>query len=259
MTKFIGIISAKGGVGKTTTSINLSSALHFLNRNVIAIDANFATPDLGMHLGIFKPEKTIHTALRGEHHIRQSIHRHPSGIRIIPGSISYDLSHTAKRENLLSIVQGLTGTAEAVIIDSAPGTGEDTREVIRASDFLLIVTTPDFVSVTDSLRIIRLCRELGKRILGVIVNRQRGEDYEMSVSNIAEFLNTPVIGVIPEDSNLRRSHRERMPLVITEPNNPASIGYKKIAGRLIGEQYVEQVKQPEELSTFRQIMKNLGF
>jgi len=258
MTEFVGIISAKGGVGKTTTTINLSSALHFFNRNVIAVDANFANPDLGIHLGVPVVSKTLHTALRRQHDIKESVYRHPSGLRIIPGSISYKEARIAKRENLLDLIYGRGGPAEAVVIDSTPGLGGDSRAVIKACDHLIIVTTPDLVSVTGSLKMIKFAREEGKDVYGVIINKKRHEDYELADRNIGEFLQKPILGIIPEDIGIKRAMHRKTTLVHSDPNAPASIGFKKVAGLLIGQKYEETVEKKEK-SALAQIIENLGF
>lgn len=259
MTKFVGIISAKGGVGKTTTTINLGSALHFLNRDVTIVDANFANPDLGIHLGFTNVDKTLHSALKGQHSIREGVYRHPLGIKIVPGSLSYNEAREAKQDNLVSTIYDLVGTTEAVLIDSTPGMGRDSQAVISAADYLIIITTPDIVSVSDSLKIIKLGRDMEKHILGVVVNKARGEDYEMSIENISEFLNMPVIAVIPEDPLIRKSLIHRSPVVLKDSNAHSSIGFKKLAGALIGEKYIENIEEEKELSLFSQILKNMGF
>lgn len=259
MTKFVGIISAKGGVGKTTTTINLTSALHFFKRDVIALDANFANPDLGIHLGIPNMEKNLHTALKGNHSIKDGIYRHPSGLKVIPGSISYSEARKAQRQNLINLIYDLFGTAEAVIIDSTPGMGNDARTVIQACDKVIIVTTPDLVSVSGSLKMVNLAKELGRPVLGIIVNKLRNEQYEMSIPNIQDFLKKPVIGVIPDDHPIRQSLYTRNPSLMTDPSTPSSISFKKIAGELIGEKYVEEVIEKKQKSTFMQVLDNLGF
>jgi MinD-like ATPase involved in chromosome partitioning or flagellar assembly len=259
MTKFIGIISAKGGVGKTTTTINLTSALDFFKRSAIALDANFSNPDLGIHLGFPRAEKNLHSALKGKHSIRESIYRHPSGIRIIPGDISYREGKEAEMGNLMDVIYKLAGTAEAVLIDSTPGFGQDVRSVIRVSDSLIIITTPDLVSATGSLKLVKLAGELGKHVMGVVVNRHTGEDYEMSIENIAEFIGRPVIGIIPEDREISSTLRHNNPSLVSDPNSAASTSYKKLAGILIGRRYVDQVEEKEKGSAFADIMERLGF
>ncbi len=259
MTKFIGIISAKGGVGKTTTAINLASAMDFFRRNVIALDANFANPDMGIHLGVPRTDKNLHSALKGKHNIRESVYRHPTGIRIIPGDISYKEGREAKTKNLMNVIYDLMGTAETVIIDSTPGFGQDARTVIRVSDYVLIITTPDLVSVTGSLKLVRLAEELEKKVFGVVVNRQKGEDYEMKTENISEFLGKPIIGIIPEDREISSSLQRNTPSIVSDPNSPASVSYKKLASMLIGTKYVEQLEEKEKVSAFSDIMDRLGF
>src|SRR3989338_319775 len=90
MTKFIAVISAKGGVGKTTSVINLASALQYLGVNTLIIDCDLSSPNTTMYLGLPYKTKTINDALLGKLHINETIHTHPCGIKVIPASISHD-------------------------------------------------------------------------------------------------------------------------------------------------------------------------
>lgn len=258
MTKFVAIISAKGGVGKTTTSINLSSALDWFNRDVIVLDANFANPDIGIHLGSPFREKTIHTALKGEHHISESIYTHSSGIKIIPGHISYNEATRAKKDNLVNVLLDLMNFSETVFIDTTPGMGEDTRTVLKAVDHVLIITTPDICSVTNSIKMVKLAREYNKSILGIIINRNKGEHYEISKENIETMTESRVIGVIPEDPSVSKATHNKNPVLVTHPESRATSQFKKLAGELIGEKYVENLEK-EESNIFRETLKKLGF
>lgn len=259
MTKFVGIVSAKGGVGKTTSCINLAAALDWFRRDVILIDCNFANPDIGIHLGTPFREKTIHSALRGKHHINESIYKHPSGIKIIPGHISYEECKKTQRQNLLNIILDLADTSEVVIIDSTPGLGNDSKSVLKAVDYVIIVTTPDMCSVSNSIKMVKFAEEHGKEVLGVIVNRTMGEYIELPTSNIETLIGKKVVAVIPEDPNIRLSMHQKNPVIATHPQSPSSIGYKKLAAMLIGDRYVESIEKEEKTSKFRQAMKRMGF
>lgn len=259
MTKFVAILSAKGGVGKTTTSINLSSALDWFRRDVIVLDANFANPDIGIHLGSPFREKTIHTALRGEHHIKDSIYKHPSGIRIIPGHVSYNEARKVQRENLMNVILDLMNLSEVVFIDTTPGMGGDTRSVLKAVDYVTIITTPDICSVTNSIKMVKLAQEYNKKIIGIIVNRGTGEHYELTPENIAAMTGCKVLGVIPEDKRVAQALHQKNPVLVTHPECEATFGFKKLAGELIGEKYVENIEKQEEQSLFRDALRKLGF
>ncbi len=259
MTKFVAIVSAKGGVGKTTTSINLSSALDWFKRDVIVLDANFTNPDIGIHLGTPFLDKSFHTALKGNHHIKESIYRHPSGLKIIPGNISFNEAMKVQRENMVDVVQGLTNLSEVVIIDSSPGIGGDCRAVLRAADYVLAITTPDICSVTNTIKTINLAKAYNKQVLGIVVNMARNDQHEVDIDNIQTMTGESVVGVIPYDSSLPQAVRQRNPLVYSEPESSASIGFKKLAAQLIGEQYVVNIEREQESSGFKDIMKRFGF
>lgn len=259
MTKFIAVVSAKGGVGKTTTSINLSSALDWFKRDVIVMDANFANPDVGVHLGAPLNEKTTHSALKGNHHINESIYRHPSGLKVIPGDMSYDEARKAQKKNLLNVVLDLTNSAEVVIIDSTPGLGLEARSVIKAIDYVIIVTTPDICSVTNSIKMVKLAKDYDKQVLGVVVNKIHGDEMDLPVENIETIIGAKVLGVIPHDKRIKKAFHTRNPVVITHPEAEPSLAYKRLASELIGEKYVESLTREEEFSLFGEAMKKLGF
>ncbi len=258
MTKFIAVVSVKGGVGKTTASINLTSALSWFRRDVIVMDANFANPDIGIHLGTPFLDNTIHTALKGKHHVRESIYRHPAGIKIIPGHISYDEAVKANRKNLITVITDLAGESEAVIIDSTPGLGDEARSVVQVVDYLIIVTTPDIVSVVNSIKMSKLAEEYNKPVLGVIVNRVRNDPEELKTENIESLIEHKIIGIIPEDNSIRKSLTAKTTVVASEPESPSAIGFKKLAAQLIGEKYVANLPDKNE-TLFNAVMKKLGF
>ena len=124
MTKFIGIASGKGGVGKTTIAINTSLSLSNFNVGVTLLDANLSTPHISIHLGAPLSHITIHDVLKGRNTITEATYLHSSGLRIIPASISLDeideLNHR-KLSNFL-FKQDI---GELVIIDMPAGLSDN--------------------------------------------------------------------------------------------------------------------------------------
>lgn len=88
MTKVITITSGKGGVGKTTTAINLAAALNSLGKDVILVDSNLTTPNVGIHLGAPIVPVTLNHVLLGKAKVGDAIYEHSSGTKILPSSLS---------------------------------------------------------------------------------------------------------------------------------------------------------------------------
>ncbi len=254
MTQFIGIISAKGGVGKTTTAINLSSALSDFGRDVITVDGDIETPNLTVQLGITKLQTTIHDVLQGKTKIENTIYSHPSGIKIIGGSTAY-FNKDIEGIKIPDAMSDLKGKSEAVIIDSAPGLDKETESVIKASDYILFVTTPDLSSVTDTRKTVKLVRNYGKPIVGAIVNRVRRDNYEMDPNSIKSYLECPVVGEIPEDHRIRASQQLGNPVVHTHPDSPAAEAYKKLAALLIGSKYESSKEPPIDEPIYKHLLR----
>ena len=233
MEKIIGIVSGKGGVGKTTFTANLGLALTQFGKDAVAVDVDLSTSNLGLQLGFYQFPLGLQDALDGNIGILNAIYTHPSGLKVVPASISLNyLTKNPTPYRLKSVLSDLSGI---VLIDSPPGLKEDAMLVLKACDEILIVTNPEIPSVTDALKVIKVVREMGKEPLGIVVNRVR-DRFELSTQEIEEMCDLKVIGRVPEDKDIRRSLFEKTPIVSMKPNSRSAIELKKVAAALIGEE-----------------------
>lgn len=239
MVKLITVISGKGGVGKTTTAINLGTALNSFGKEVIVVDANLTTPNVGLHLGAPIVPVNLNHVLLGKAKISDAIYEHESGTKIVPSSLSVKELRRLNHKKLRDIGKPLRKMADFIIYDAAAGLGEEAINSIEAADELIIVTNPEIPAVTDALKTAKLAEELGKNVMGVIVTRVKNAKTEMPLSNIREMLDLPVLGVIPEDRNMQVALSQKDALIHTHPSSKASIAYKKIAAKLAGVSYTE--------------------
>ena len=237
MTKFIGIASGKGGVGKTTVAINTSLAINNFNIDTTLLDANLSTPHVSIHLGAPLSPITIHDVLKGKRNLTEATYVHPSGLKIIPASISLDevddLNHR-KLSNFL-FKQDI---GELVIIDMPAGLSDNVISLFSVLDELLVVTNSDMPSITDALKTIRLSEKNNLFVKGVILNKSSPSNI-VSNKNIETILGKKIIAEIPHDKNIYSALKSNQPLVYSFPDSSASIEFKKLAAMLIGENYSE--------------------
>jgi len=237
--KLITITSGKGGVGKTTTAINLGVALNHFGKEVIIVDANLTTPNIGLHFGAPIVPVNLNHVLLGKAKVIDSIYEHESGTKLIPSSSSVKELRRLNYGKLKDVGKKLRRLADYVIFDSAAGLGDEAISSIEAADELIIVTNPEIPAVTDALKTVKLAESLNKSIRGVIITRVKGTKYEMSISNVQEMLDLPVLGVIPEDASVQASLRSKDALIHSYPYSKAAKAYKKIAARIANVEYEE--------------------
>lgn len=234
MTKLITITSGKGGVGKTTTAINLAAALNSFGKDVVVLDANLSTPNIGLHLGAPIVPISLNHVLSGKAKITDALYEHESGMKIVPSSLSVKELRKLNHSRLKEVGKKLRKMADYVIYDSAAGLGEEAIAAIDASDELIIVTNPEIPAVTDALKASKVAEELGKDIKGVIVSRVRNIKTEMPTENIKDMLELPILGVVPEDKNMQSALVMKDALLHTHPRSKAARAYRTIAARIIG-------------------------
>ncbi|MEK6890393.1 MAG: cell division ATPase MinD [Nanoarchaeota archaeon] len=242
MAKLITVTSGKGGVGKTTTAINLGVALNYFGKEVIILDGNLTTPNVGLHLGAPIVPVSLNHVLLGKAKVSDAIYEHESGTKIIPSSLSVRELRRLNHSKLKDVGKKLRKMADYVIYDSAAGLGEEAIASIESADDIIIVTNPEIPAVTDALKASKLIEQLGKTVRGVIVTRVRGVKTEMPIANIREMLELPIIGVIPEDRNMQSALVLKDAIIHTHPKSKASRAYRMIAARIMGNNsYKEKV------------------
>jgi len=237
----IAIAGGKGGCSKTTTSINLAIALNKLDKDVLLVDCNLTTPNVGLYLGVPYVSKTIHDVLSNNNmKIEDSIYIHKSGLKIVSGNISIEKLLDIKPELLKKKLKSLNN--EYIILDCPAGLGRESLAVLEACDKILIVTNPEIPAATDALKTIKLADELNKEVIGVVLSRRTGKD-EMTVNAVERLLERPVIAVINEDKNMKESIVKSDAIINLYPYSDASVGYKKLACYLTGERYRNNMLQ----------------
>ena len=212
MPKTIGIISIKGGVGKTTIAASLASDLSDnFDKKVLLIDANYSAPNLGLHMNIIEPYKSIHEVLANKTKIKNSIH-YRFGVDVIPGSYIFESDFNPLK--LKDKIKKIKNNYDFIVIDSSPTLDSEILSTILASDNLFIVTTPDYPTLSCSLKAIKFANQRGREISGIILNKVHNSKYELTLDEIEETTGIPVIAKIINDKKAIRSLLTRIPLSI---------------------------------------------
>ena len=231
--KIIGIVSAKGGVGKTTTAINLgAAALDTFKKSVLILDVNLDTGNLAFNLGLSPHPTGVNEIMKDPLTIIDSVHKHKSGLHIIPSP--YEIEQ--KKINPSSLKKKLRALKnyDLIILDSAPGVKGDAETAIRASDILLLVLTPDFPSIGTAIKTIQVAKRFNIPIAGIVLNKVRNKNYEINKDYIETALNLPVITTIPEDKFIYEAVNKRMPVVMYNKRAKSVISYKKLSAHMLG-------------------------
>jgi len=233
MREITGVVSGKGGVGKTTTTVNLGMAMHKLGSNVVILDGDVKNPNFGMHLGTLNYDVTINEAIEKEMPLLEALHIHETGLRFIPSHLSLHYLDTDS-----SKVKNMFGNFNSkILIDSPPGLDKTAIDIMDACDNIIAVTRPYLPDITDCMKTIEVARDMGKQVKGIVINSTRYEDYEVPQKEIEAITGVPVIQKIPWDENVLKSLAKKKPLVDARNISPAAISYFELASKLTGIEY----------------------
>ena len=250
------VISGKGGVGKTVSTINLGISVSNLGKEVIIADANLTTPNIGLHLGSPIVPITMNHVMNDKAKIEEAIYEHESGAKILPSSLSVGELENISHEKLSDITKKLRKITEIVFMDSAAGLGEEAQAAMRAGDEIILITNPESSAVTDALKTIKLAEQMDKKVIGVIITRMEGKRWEMDIATIKDMLEVPILGVVPEDDCVKESQRMKNAVIHTHPKSKAARAYRKISRRILGPEYMKKDKKKKNF--FSKFLESLG-
>jgi len=260
MGEIIVITSGKGGVGKTTTTANLGTALALLDKRVIVIDADIGLRNLDVVLGaedkiIYDIMDVLSESCTLEQAIIQD--KKNANLHLLPAS------QTATKDNIepeqmQTLCAGLKEKYDFVLIDCPAGIEQGFKNAMGAAERALVIATPDVSSVRDADRIIRLLLVNDPQINSqLILNRVRMDLVErgaqMGIEDITEILPIDLIGVVPDDSDIIIA-TSRGESVVIDNYSKSGAAYRDIARRMIG-MSVEFMDLSEKTGFFARLRK----
>lgn len=235
------ITSGKGGVGKTTTTANIGTALASLGKKVVVIDGDTGLRNLDVLLGLEnRIVYTIIDVIEGRCRLKQGLIKDKrfQNLCLLPTAQTKDKDDISPQD-MLRIVNELKEEFDYVLIDSPAGIEQGFENAVIGADRAVVVVNPEITSVRDADRVIGKLDAKGLEDHGVIINRL---NYEMTkngdmldVSDIIETLSIELLGVVPDDKNITVSTNKGEPIVLDE-NAISGRAFKNIAKRITGEE-----------------------
>lgn len=255
MKKIIVITSGKGGVGKTTSAINLGAAMNYFGEDVLVIDANLTTPNVGIHLNSPEVPIDLNQVLLGKADPEEAVYEHESGMKVMPSSISIKELKKIKPDRIKDFKKDFQKLSDIVIIDSSAGLGHETSAVMSIADEIIIVTNPEIAAITDALKTLKVAENMNIPIRGVIVTRVKKDDIEMGPDSVKEMLEADILGMVPESKIVQKSLKLRDPVVHIFPKSNPARAYKEIAAKLLG---IEYDSDAEREKMYERILRAFG-
>lgn len=248
MTRIIGVMSGKGGVGKTTLVSNLGVTLSQAGKKVGIVDANLSGANLGLHFGLISYPTSVHDVMRGNTELTDAMYKHPSGVDIVPASLSIEDLDVEPRNIRQQIMEQMSDK-DYVLVDCATGLDRETMKAMEMVDDVILVTHPELPTISDALRTKTIAKKYDKNVLGIVMNRVNRSD-ELKKENISAFFDLPVIGVIPEDHSVRKSIEAKNPITLEYPKHRISHEIRGVAHYLMGKEYKYKQGLADKIKAF---------
>ncbi|MBV6492566.1 MAG: Flagellum site-determining protein YlxH [Turneriella sp.] len=260
-TQIITLTSGKGGVGKSTISVNLGLALAAAGKKVLLFDADLGLANINVLLGVV-PKFNLYHVIKGHKELEDIIIHTPEGLDIIAGASGYSMLANLsdkERASLVDAFESLTGY-DIMLIDTGAGVSSNVVGFTLPADKVIVVTTPEPTAITDAYGIIKsIVLVAPDKQIKLLVNRAssslEGKKVAERVINISnQFLNVRVdsLGFIFDDDSVPKSIRRQKPFYLLFPNSKASSCLDIITSRIL-EQELPKRSESGIGSFFRKI------
>ncbi|MBC8457375.1 MAG: septum site-determining protein MinD [Deltaproteobacteria bacterium] len=260
MGRIIVITSGKGGVGKTTATANIGTALAMMGNEVVLVDADIGLRNLDIIMGL--EGRVVYTSMdivEGVCDLHKALVKgRVENLRLLAAS-QRNSKNDFPIEYMKKICTELSETYDYVLIDSPAGIEQGFQMSAEAADEAVIITTPEVTAIRDADRIIGLVQSIGIDNLSLVVNRLSVEMIEngnmMGPEDIIEVLAIPLLGVVPEDKDIIIATNKGAPLILSK-NSKSGEAYKRIARRVNGEDNIP-IPDLKEASWFPHLIKKI--
>ncbi|HAL01838.1 MAG TPA: MinD/ParA family protein [Lachnospiraceae bacterium] len=268
LARVITVTSGKGGVGKSNTSVNLALAFKKLGKRVVILDADFGLANVEIMFGTIPKHNFCDLIYQGKS-ITDIITWGPGDVGFISGGSGIAGLSNLSREYLTYIIQNLAyldAIADVIIIDTGAGISDAVLEFLVASGEIIVVTTPEPPSITDSYSLIKAVNRHPRfskenTQVKVIVNRTlKKEDgplvYKKINTVVKRFLDLSIeyLGDVPQDQMLYDAVMQQTPVTLAHPNSKSAKAFEQITGKLMNMENVGNIKKRGMAAFFSHIV-----
>lgn len=245
--RVITVTSGKGGVGKSSLSLNLAIQMSRLGKRVVIFDADFGLANIEVMLGI-RPQYNLADLMFRGRELREIITEGPEKICFISGGSGIQELARMNREQVMYLTRKLAeldAYADVIIIDTGAGISDNVLEFVVASSEVILVATPEPTSITDAYALLKALnrkQEFSKAYTSIkmVSNRVRSEAegqnlYEKMSIVVKKFLDISVeyLGAVPFDEQISKAVMRQKPVSVTNPEAPSSKAMKHITEKLM--------------------------
>jgi flagellar biosynthesis protein FlhG len=233
--RIMSISGGKGGIGKTTISVNLAVAFAKMKNQVLLLDADLGLANVDVMLGL-RPEKNLYDFLSGHCSLNEICIKGPHGLNIIPASSGIQKMADLSRHETIGLIQSfssLTEKMDVMVVDLASGISSQVMDFAQASQDVIVVLCNDPSSLMDSYAVIKILhQQYARSRFGIIVNKVESSHEGFHVfskfqQTIARFVNVNMnfLGHIPNDDYITIAARERVSVVDKFPQSKAALAF----------------------------------
>lgn len=245
--RVITVTSGKGGVGKSNTAINLAIQFKKMGQRVIILDADFGLANIEIMFGAVPKHNLCDLIYQGKN-ITEIITWGPMEVGFISGGSGIAGLSNLSREYLTYIIQNLAqldAIADVIIVDTGAGIADAVLEFLVASGEILLVTTPEPTSITDSYSLLKALKRHPRfsekdSQIKIIANKVDSVGEGQALFNklnavVARYLKLPIfyLGAVPQDSQLSKAVMQQMPVSLQAPTAKSALAYEAIAAKLM--------------------------
>lgn len=261
MGEAIVVTSGKGGVGKTTTSANLGTALALLGKKVVMVDTDIGLRNLDVVMGL--ENRIIYDLVdvaEGRCRLNQALVKDKrfDELYMLPAAQTKD-KDSVTPEQVKSMIVELKKEHDYVIIDCPAGIEHGFRNAIAGADRAIVITTPENAAVRDADRVIGLLEQEqipSKLIINRIRQTMVKSGEMLDIDEICQVLAVDLLGIVPDDEKVITAANIGEPTVMN-PSSRAAIAYRNIARRILGDM-VPLMLLDEKAGAFKRFRKFLG-
>jgi len=227
------VASGKGGVGKTTTAVNLAAVMAEADRSVVLVDYDLGMANVGAVLDLESAEATLHDVLAGEADALDAVVEAPGEFDVMVGGTRIEDFGRADPSKLREVAADLREAYDVTVVDTGGGLSHDTTVPLGLADDVLLVSTPQIAALENTEKTLELAERVDGDVTGLILTRVGGSSVDVDAA--VERIDAPLLGTIPEDGAVADSEDAGEPLVVYAPENPAAQSYRELGYELLGE------------------------